>query len=490
VDRRELLRRGAIGLGALISAPVLRGAPAWATAGSPDPTVPPATDAWWADGNYAPVQQELDDERLRVSGRIPRALNGLYVRNGTDAHPGTAAPHWFIGDGMVHGVQLSDGDARWYRNRFVRTNQLASDAPLGADGPPTLASGYANVSAIWHGGRLLASGEIGLPWELSPADLSTVGIYDFAGRLTTSMTAHPKIDPATGAMHLFGYWFAEPYLTYHVADASGALVHSEVVAVGRPTMIHDFAITDRDVVFWELPVVFDPSRIDTGIPYSWDPGYGARIGVMPLGGPASAIRWREIDPCFVFHGVNAHRDGNDVVVDVCRHERMFDPGVTDSGRLTLRRWRVGTAGDTLSFSEDVVDDDRRGELPTRDPRRVGLPYRYGYLVTTGQRGPVPTYRGVAKQDFRTGTAQEWRAGRGQQPNEFLFVPTGQAEDDGYLLSYVYDAGRDRSDLVVLDARDVASGPVATVHLPTRVPYGFHATWVPEQDLPPRTRTSA
>jgi carotenoid cleavage dioxygenase len=479
VERRDFLIRGALGVGGVLSYRLVAPSLAHATARTAADDTP--LDAWWSRGNYAPLSEELTETRLRVTGALPPELNGLYVRNGTDAHPGTAAPHWFIGDGMVHGVRLSDGDARWYRNRFVQTKQLPSDAPLGSGGPPTLADGFANVSVIWHGDHLLASGEIGLPWELAPADLSTVGMYDFAGKLTTSMTAHPKIDPETGAMHFFGYWFAEPFLTYHVADASGALVHSEVVDVAGPTMIHDFAITDRDVVFWELPVVFDPSRIDTGIPYSWDPSYGARIGIMPLGGPASAIRWREIDPCFVFHGVNAQRDGKDVVVDVCRHERMFDPGVTDSGALSLRRWRLGTGGDELTFSEDVVDDRRNGELPTRDPRRVGREYRYGYLVTTAQDGPVPVYRGVAKQDFRTGEVEEWRSGRGRQPNEFLFVPTGRGEDDGYLLTYVYDEAKDRSDLAVLDARDVSSGPVATVHLPTRVPYGFHATWVPEPD---------
>ncbi len=471
MDRREFLVRGALGLGGALSLRALPAGTALAVQ---------SDDAWWARGNYAPLMEEHSSSRLPVTGALPRELNGLYVRNGTDAHPGATAPHWFIGDGMVHGVRLEDGDARWYRNRFVRTNQLRSDAALGAGGPPSLADGYANVSVFWHADRLLASGEIGLPWELSPEDLTTLGIYDFAGQLRTSMTAHPKIDPATGAMHFFGYWFSDPYLTYHVADPTGALVHSEVVDVAGPTMIHDFAITERDVVFWELPVVFDATRIESGIPYSWDPAYGARIGVMPLGGPASAIRWREIDPCYVFHGVNAHRDGDNVVVDVCRHQTMFDPGVTDSGVLTLRRWRVGTTGNELTFSEDVVDDHRRGELPTRDPRRVGRGYRYGYLVTTELRGPVPGYRGVVKQDFRTGIVDEWRAGHGRQPNEFLFVPTGRAEDDGYLLTYAYDTGTRRSDLLVLDARDVTAGPVATVQLPTRVPYGFHATWVPQE----------
>jgi carotenoid cleavage dioxygenase len=54
-----------------------------------------------------------------------------------------------------------------------------------------------------------------------------------------------------------------------------------------------------------------------------------------------------------------------------------------------------------------------------------------------------------------------------------------AEDDGWLMSYVYDATTDRSDVVVLHAQDLAAGPVATVHLPQRVPFGFHGNWVPD-----------
>ena len=473
MHRRDFLRRAVLGTGAALAAS--QALPdAWAHADEPG-----LADAWWNRGDFAPVAIERTETRLEVTGELPRHLNGLYVRNGTNAHRGTESPHWFIGDGMVHGVRLEDGAARWYRNRFIQTKALTRDISLtSSGGPPRLDDGYANVSVFGHAGKILASGEVGLPWELSPEDLSTVGVYDFGGRLRTSMTAHPKIDPATRELHFFGYWFTPPYLTYHVADPQGALVSSQPVDIPGSTMIHDFAITDRDVVFWDLPVVFDLDRLDTGIPFSWDASHGARIGVMPLGGPATEIRWVDTDPCYVFHGVNAYRDGNAVVVDVCRHDRMFDPGVTDSGSLTLRRWRIGTGGASLHFSEDVVRDHDAGELPTRDPRRVGRPHRYGYLLQSHRRGDGLVFGGVAKQDFRTGTRQVWDSGPRRHGGEFLFVPDGEAEDDGILISYVHDDHRDAADLVVLDARDVAAGPIATVHLPVRVPYGFHAAWVP------------
>src|SRR6185369_5664539 len=164
--------------------------------------------------------------------------------------------------------------------------------------------------------------------------------------LTTSFTAHPKIDPVTGALHFFGYWFVPPYLQYHVADASGRVVHSQDIAVAKSSMIHSFAITEQDVVFWELPVLFDLTAALNGAdnPFAWQPNYGARLGVMPLGGLASDIRWVEIEPCYVFHEVNAYRDGDDVILHVCRHDHMFDHDDLPATQVTLRRWELGTAG--------------------------------------------------------------------------------------------------------------------------------------------------
>ena len=270
---------------------------------------------WWLQQDFAPVTKEVEAFDLEVQGAIPPALAGLYVRNGSNPQSGDSL-HWFFGDGMVHGIRLEGGRAVWYRNRYVHTTMYDRKTSFG-HAPPGGASNQSNVSAIWHGDKLLTSGEVGLPYRLSPHDLTTIGTYDFDGRLTTAFTAHPKIDPATGNLHFFGYGFTPPFLTYHVASADGALLHSSEVPVRASTMIHDFAITSTDAVFWELPVRFDLDAATTwiadpssgGFPYRWEPGYGARIGIMPLGGPGAAISWYEIEPCYVFHGVNAFVTG-------------------------------------------------------------------------------------------------------------------------------------------------------------------------------------
>jgi hypothetical protein len=188
---------------------------------------------WWLEENFAPVFKETQAVDLEVKGAIPSALAGLYVRNGSNPQSGDSS-HWFFGDGMLHAVRLESGKATSYRNRYVHTALYDAKAGFG-DGPPGGASNQANVSAIWHGGKLLTSGEVGLPYEMSPTDLSTVGAYDFGGKLTTAFTAHPKIDPATGQLHFFGYGFTPPYLTYHVAAADGTLLQSmEVPSTPQP----------------------------------------------------------------------------------------------------------------------------------------------------------------------------------------------------------------------------------------------------------------
>jgi len=155
------------------------------------------------------------------------------------------------------GVRLRRGSAQWYRNRYVRTPLAESGKDLlEFGGVPGRENNQSNVALIHHAGRLLSLGEVGWPFELSPSDLSTVGPWDFDGRLGETMTAHPKIDPATGRLHSFGYEFLRPALTYYAADAAGRIDVVSPVAVDVATMIHDFAITERDAVFWIGPVVF------------------------------------------------------------------------------------------------------------------------------------------------------------------------------------------------------------------------------------------
>ncbi|SVD03970.1 uncharacterized protein METZ01_LOCUS356824, partial [marine metagenome] len=80
---------------------------------------------WHLSGNNAPVFDEVTVTELDVKGSVPPELSGRYFRNGANPQTGTS-PHWFVGDGMVHGIEISEGKANWYRNRYVRTPMYAN----------------------------------------------------------------------------------------------------------------------------------------------------------------------------------------------------------------------------------------------------------------------------------------------------------------------------------------------------------------------------
>jgi carotenoid cleavage dioxygenase len=439
---------------------------------------------FYMEGNFAPVRDETTAFDLPVEGAIPSALEGRYLRNGPNPAAGDPG-HWFLGEGMLHGVELRGGRATWYRNRYVHTKSFEEGRRLfGENGRLDLEVNVANTSVVAHGGRILALVENTVPTEVD-RDLDTVGPFDYGGRLTTAMTAHPKRCPVTGELHFFGYGVFPPLLTYHRADAAGNLVQSETIDVPGPTMIHDFAITEHSVVFMDLPVVCDPSLLLAGtMPYRWSDDYGARIGVMPRArGTNADVRWFEIEPCYVFHVLNAaEAEPGQLDIDVVRYPHLWRDDRDAFEPARLHRWMVDVAAGTVK--EEALDD-RAVEFPRVDDRRIGRAARFGYAVRSrpGSDG-FALDTALVKYDLGAGTAEEHRFDPGCTPGEAVFVPVSGAagEDDGYLLAYVYDAGSDRSSLQVLDASDFTASPVATVTLPQRVPFGFHGSWVADAEL--------
>jgi carotenoid cleavage dioxygenase-like enzyme len=438
-------------------------------------------------GNFAPVPDELTAQPLEVTGAVPPELTGWYLRNGPNPRQAASA-HWFLGDGMVHGVRLERGRALAYRNRWVRTSTFEPGVrPRDARGRADLAAGVANTHVVRHAGRTLALVESSFPYELdhSPGhELETVGPYDFGGRLGTAMTAHPKICPATGELHFFGYGSGRPpHLTYHRADAGGELAVSREIDVPGATMMHDFHLTARHVVFMDLPVVFDHERArspEGGLPYVWSPQYGARLGVLRRDDPFGAVRWFEIGPCYVFHSLNAHEeaDGTRLVLYVARYPSLGD-GVALGGNATLWRWTIDLTAGTVR--EQQVDD-RPTEFPRIDDRLAGLPTAFGHATEAADRRGTERRGGALhRYDLASGAVTSHRFGPGREPGEAAFVPADAvAGGPGWLMTFVYDAATDRSDLVILDADDLAAPPVAAVHLPRRVPHGFHGNWLPDR----------
>jgi carotenoid cleavage dioxygenase len=444
-------------------------------------------------GHYAPVTEEITAFDLPVTGKLPAELDGRYLRNGPNPlnsdEPGS---HWFLGAGMVHGVRLSNGRAEWYRNRWVRSRQVAESLGETWPGGPVHAGMdfAANTHIISHAGRTLATVEAGaLPYELT-AELETVGPCDFDGTLPGGYAAHTKLDRRTGDLHAVAYFWGWDHVQHVVVGPDGQVSATTDVPVADGPMMHDFALTERYVVLFDLPVTFsmDAAAAGSQLPYAWNPAHQARVGLLPRTGAVREVRWLELDPCWVFHTLNAYDDGNRVVVDMCRYDGAYDMTVlAEQGPLTLERWTIDPAAGRVTRQ---CLDDRQQEFPRVDDRMTSQPHRYGYSTMVGEInratvrpngdfGDAAFDNALLKHDLTAGRVEVHRFGRDAATGEAVFAPSapGAAEDDGYVLAFVHDPDRGAADLVVLAAQDFTGDPVATVHLPARVPLGFHGSWL-------------
>ncbi|MEV6496999.1 carotenoid oxygenase family protein [Streptomyces prunicolor] len=451
----------------------------------------------YLQGRFAPVPEEYTAAELTVRGTLPPDLDGRYLRNGPNPLPGEDRGHWFTGPGMLHGIRLRGGRAEWYRNRWVKTRELEGHPFVREDFSVDLAAVPANTHVIRHADTVLALCEVGLPYWVTP-ELETVGPYDFGGKLTTAMTAHPKEDPVTGELHLFGTGFAPPYLTYHRVTPEGELLDSRPIDVPGPTMMHDFAITENHIVWMDLPVVFDHTLAGRGgMPYRWAEAYGARIGIMSREHGSTDVRWFDVDPCYVFHVGNAYEDAQGrVVLDAVRYDDagfrkvwgdiggptgqstpsvpgvpngqvgVREPGHTQAPSV-LYRWTLDPVAGRVT---ETQLDDREAEFPTHNETLTGRRNRYLYTVNGD---------GIAKHDLERQTGDVHKTPGSRYSGEAVFVPAsdGTDEDAGWLMSLVSDDNGAAGELLVLNAGDLSVQ--AVVELPYPVPSGFHGSWLPE-----------
>jgi carotenoid cleavage dioxygenase len=211
------------------------------------------------------------------------------------------------------------------------------------------------------------------------------------------------------------------------------------------------------------------------MPYEWSDDYGARLGVMPRGGGNADVRWFEIEPCYVFHPFNAFERDGKIIIDVARYPELWRGGSDKFAAAYAHRWSIDPAAGRVG--EERLDD-RAVEFPRVDDRRNGLSHRYGYAVAN-HVGVSEKAQELVKYDVEKGTAETHVFARGQAPGEGVFAPAGDGtgEDEGFVIAYVYDETRNSSDLVILDAHEFSRPPLATVHLPQRVPFGFHGNWI-------------
>jgi len=431
------------------------------------------------EGALAPLTSEIDIDLFEVSGEIPSDLNGVLLRNGPNPFGGRFNGHdllaWWPEAAMLHGLYFKNGRVDRYRNRWARTRDWAT--VNAQDQVDSLLDTNPNINVVSHAGELLALAEGGKPLVIN-IDLDSLGPSSQIG-ISKGVAAHPKKDPQTGELVTFRANWDHPWLTYGVIDPTGKEIFSTQIDIQSPMMMHDMAITSTHSVLFDLGVAYDFSMMQQGyrIPLRWHEERQCRIGIIPRYG--GAIYWFEIESCFIQHISNAHDEPDGTItIDAIRYPWYMRAVLSEAGfeaNPLGALWRYTINLETGNVSESAIDE-LGVEFPRINESLAGQKYQYLYAAEQPTNEEI---RGVVRYDVNTGSATKFAVPVGDQNGEPVFVatPNSSNEADGWILVYVYRAKTDRSDLVILNASDISGTPQAVVHLPHRVPTGFHATWI-------------
>ncbi len=475
-------------------------------------------------GFFAPVRIEADVYDLEVEGEIPADLDGSFYRAAADTQypPSHADDIYINGDGMITMVRIKDGHAD-LRTRFVRTERFkreraARQSLFGAyrnfltDDPAVagIDDGNANTSLVWHAGKLLALKEAARPYELDPLTLETRGIYDFHGQLTgRTFTAHPKVDPVTGQLIAFSYNSSgrpdEDILLFDISPA-GDITRTQRFRAPYSSMVHDWLVTREHIIFTFSPMIADYERMKTEPQYfMWDPPQGAHVAIIPREEGVAGIKWFSAETVLETHSLNAHSNANTVVADhfVANSGWFSQFPKTTVGPLKeeppiAHRWTFDLTqgadapvlGGPTYTSQRLYDHP--GDMPRVDPRILMSKNRHSWIGSLNlDLGPMPDFgpmgppfNSLVHLDDETGARTSYYPGPDSAPEEPIFVPKGRdaAEGEGYLFSVVSRRQLNRNDIVILDAQDLAAGPIATLKVPFRLRYAFHGLWIPGEEL--------
>jgi carotenoid cleavage dioxygenase-like enzyme len=466
-------------------------------------------------GLYRPSRVEASVDDLEVIGTIPEQLKGSFYQVSPDpAYPPMRGQDiFFNGDGMVSAFRFEQGRVSLTR-RYVQTERLKAQRRehrslngiyrnVYTNDPKAAADNTtANTTVIKHAGVLLAMKEDSLPYAMNPESLDTIGVWDFDGQIkSATFTAHPKICPATGTMLCFAYEAkgdGTPDIAYYEIDANGKLVRETWFQAPYAAMIHDFAVTENYVIFPIIPLTADVERMKQGGQhFQWQPDLPQLFGVLPRQGEAKDVRWfyGPVDG-FQGHTLNAYEEGRKLYVDMpvtsgnvfyfFPQEDGFIPS-PETLQSCLMRWTF----DLDSTSDQVTPRALTNfpcEFPRCDERFTGRPYQHGFMLAfdptlpfdfaTLGAPPFQFFNQLAHVNVQTGQTDSWYPGDAECFQEPAFVPRSvdAPEGDGFVISLLNHLRTGNAELVILDACNMAAGPVARVQIPLRMRMSLHGNW--------------
>jgi carotenoid cleavage dioxygenase-like enzyme len=469
-------------------------------------------------GFNAPCRVECEIYDLIVEGNLPPEIRGSWYRCIPDPQYPPMLGHdtYLSGDGMVSLFRFEEGHVD-FRMRYVRTDRWKAERaarrslfglyrnPFTDDASVrNVNRTVSNTTPVWHGGRLLATKEDGLPYEVHPHTLDTIGTWNYDGKLRSqTMTAHTRLDPDTGELHFFGYeagGLATRDVAYCIADKDGNLIHEEWFEAPFVSMMHDFVVTKDYVVFPMFPTTADLDRIKAGGPHwVYEPGRDTLVGVMPRGGTTRDIRYFRRPACSAYHFMNAYSEGGRVHMDFNVGKVNPFPFIQQASNLhvtpedmaggRMMRWTLDMTKPGDHIEEHVIGPG--GDMPRVADKDFMKDYEIGYYQLFDPQngdpliaGPVgPGFNTICRLEVKTGKYTTYVPGRRCTVQEHVHIPSRTPGHEGYLAFVVDLHDQFLSEVQVLEAAHIEKGPIARIKMPLRLRVAVHGNWVNAENLP-------
>jgi carotenoid cleavage dioxygenase len=474
-------------------------------------------------GLNQPVGIECSHRDLAVEGTIPAEVRGAFYRAVPDPAfaPLFEDDNVLSGDGMISKLHFRDDGGVDFDLRYVQTARHKAEVAAGralfgryrnpfTDAPEVqgVDRTVANTTPVWHAGRLLMTKEDGRAYRIDPETLDTIGSYDFEGALKSqTMTAHVRVDPETGEMFFFGYeadGLCGTKVAYCIADRDGRLVREQWFDAPYCAMMHDFTITEHYALFPVYPTTASLDRLKAGGDH-WihEPELASWVGIMPRYGDVSEMRWFEGPKgVSVYHMMNAFEDGEGGIhLDQCLSSTNAFPFIQRASgfhvppwemRSALTRWSFDMNGTGTSIAERPLGPP--GDFPRIAEADQGRPYHHGWYCTINPEAEGPPLLGgpvgamfnmLLRIEPGTGRIDALPLPPAHSINEPVHVPSAEPGHEGWLVAIVdHQTGENRFEHAawIVDAGNVAAGPVAKIAIPARLRPQVHGWWVPAAEL--------